>query len=579
MKLRYTFCLALAAGLLLSSFGAVHAGEADLISVITDPDASLKEKSDACRELAQVGTDEAVPALAELLADEELSHMARYALEAIPHPSADEALVAALGEVEGRPLLGVIVSAGMRRASAAVDPLAELLQSEDDDVAHAAAAALGSIGTSDAAGALLAALAEAEPREHRVLSEGVFRCAEALAEAGDTETAIALYDRVLELEPEPRQARLSALRGAVLTRGDEQGVARLAEALQSEEHAIFAIAIRLSMELPGDSVRDMLIEGLSEWSTDRQLPAIRALGERDDVEAAPALSGMTGEEHPTEIRVAALHVLTRFGHDPVVDTLEELVLTTDGALREAARRCLIGYPGDAADDVILALLEHEDAGAQLAALDLVGDRNMPQTMDVLLETAADHPSQEMRRAALSHLREVSGLDELPALLTLLAQAPSEEDTAAIESMLSVVCSRLGETVGGELEITEAVYGALPDGDSADVTQQVAEMVEEGSVSVAATNSNFGDPAQGVVKQLRVDYVLNGQPGSQTVPEGDTLNIGMAVPPEAVEAFRAALAQDPPAEARSAMLRVLESMESAAAAELAAEYVEDPEAID
>ncbi len=577
MKLRYTLCLALAAGLLVSFFAAALAEEADLIVVITDPDASLKEKSDACRELAQVGTEEAVPALADLLASEELSHMARYALEALPYPAADEALIAALDELEGRPLLGVIVSAGVRRTETAVEPLADLLQSEDLAVAHAAAAALGSIGTENAADALLAALAEAEPRDHLALSEGVFRCAEALAEAGETDTAIALYDRVLEMEPEARQARLGALRGAVLTRSGEEGLARLEEALNSEEHAVFATAIRLSMELPDEAVGDMLAAGLTEWATDRQLLAIQALGERDGEEAASTLYEMTGEAHPTEIRVAALHVLTRFAYDPVVDTLEGLVVTADGALEEAARRCLIGYPGEAADDAILALLEHEDASVQLAALELVTDRNMPQTMDVLLETAANHPSGDMRRAAISNLRQTSGLDELPALLDLLADAPSEEEAAAIESMLSVVCTRLGETVGGELEITEAVYGDLPDGDSADVTQHVAEMVEHGAVSAAATNANFGDPAQGVVKHLRVDYVLNGQPGSQTVQEGETLLIGMAAPPEAVEAFRSALAQDPPAEARRAMLRVLDSMESADAAELAAEYIEDPNA--
>ena len=577
MKVRVTFCLVIAAGMLSISFAAAGADEASLISVITDPDATLQEKSNACRELAQVGTEEAVPALAELLADEELSHRARYALEAIPYPAADEALTAALTEVEGRPLLGVIASAGVRRSEAAVEPLAELLQSEEVEVAHAAAAALGSIGTVDAADALLAALAEAEPRDHLALSEGVFRCAEALAEAGETGRAIDLYDRVLELEPEPRQARLGALRGAVLTRSDEEGLARLEEALNSEEHPVFATAIRLSMELPDEAIGDMLATALPDASTDRQIPIIQALGERGDVDAAPVLHDMTGEDHPTGVRVAALYILTRFAHDPVVDTLEELVLTADGELEETARRCLVGYPGEAADDAILALLEHEDTAAQLTGLDLVTDRNMPQTMDVLLETAADHPNEEMRGAALSNLRQAAGLEELPALLALLADPASDEEADTIESMLLAVCVRLGETVGGELEITEAVYGDLPDGDSADVTQEVAGMVEEGSLSVEASNANFGDPADGVVKQLRVDYVLDGQPGSQTVQEGETLNIGMAAPPEVVEAFRSALAQDPPAEAQRAMLRVLGSIESAGAFELAAEYVEHPEA--
>ena len=68
------------------------AQEADLLAVLRS-NASVQEKSTACRLLAQVATREAVPVLAELLADEKLSHMARYAFETIQDPSVDEACV------------------------------------------------------------------------------------------------------------------------------------------------------------------------------------------------------------------------------------------------------------------------------------------------------------------------------------------------------------------------------------------------------------------------------------------------------------------------------------------------------
>ena len=71
-----------------------------------------------------VATKEAVPTLAALLGDEKLSHMARYALEAIPDPSVDDALRDALGKLQGRPRLGVIGSLGVRRDAKAVDALA-----------------------------------------------------------------------------------------------------------------------------------------------------------------------------------------------------------------------------------------------------------------------------------------------------------------------------------------------------------------------------------------------------------------------------------------------------------------------
>ena len=107
---------------LLPLFLLLGAGDREtaLINTLkTAPDREAKEES--CRALAQIGTKDAVPALAALLGSEELSHMARYALEPIPDPSVDEALRAALGQLKGRLLAGVLQSIGVRRDAAAVE--------------------------------------------------------------------------------------------------------------------------------------------------------------------------------------------------------------------------------------------------------------------------------------------------------------------------------------------------------------------------------------------------------------------------------------------------------------------------
>jgi hypothetical protein len=126
--------ITLAAALLTATAAASVAQEAQLIDVLRSS-ATQKEKADACRGLARVATKEAVPALAALLGDEKLAHMARGALETIADPAADEALRDALGKLKGRPLLGVIGSIGVRRDAKAVAAMAKLLA--DADVAPA----------------------------------------------------------------------------------------------------------------------------------------------------------------------------------------------------------------------------------------------------------------------------------------------------------------------------------------------------------------------------------------------------------------------------------------------------------
>ena len=58
----------------------------------------------------------------------------------------------------------------------------------------------------------------------------------------------------------------------------------------------------------------------------------------------------------------------------------------------------------------------------------------------------------------------------------------------------------------------------------DITTQVTAMVKDDTLSVVSGNDIGGDPAYNTVKQLRVDYTLNGVAHTQTAPEKETLRI-------------------------------------------------------
>jgi hypothetical protein len=76
----------------------------------------------------------------------------------------------------------------------------------------------------------------------------------------------------------------------------------------------------------------------------------------------------------------------------------------------------------------------------------------------------------------------------------------------------------------KLVIVKAVYGDLPNGPSIDVTAKVAAMVKDNTLSVDASNDLFGDPADGAMKRLRVEYTLDGVPASRTVAEDQALRL-------------------------------------------------------
>lgn len=77
------------------------------LAAVLPSGASRAAKDYVGRKLAVIGTAESVPALAALLPDAHLSHMARYALERIPAPEAAKALRDALAKTSGALKAGV----------------------------------------------------------------------------------------------------------------------------------------------------------------------------------------------------------------------------------------------------------------------------------------------------------------------------------------------------------------------------------------------------------------------------------------------------------------------------------------
>ena len=234
--------------------------EAALLSVLQS-DAPIFQKAKACQQLAVTGTKNAVPVLATLLADDELSHYARFALEPIPDPSVDEALRASLAQVQGGLLVGVVNSIGMRRDAGAIEALTKLMSNQDTAVAAAAACALGRIATPPAVEALKTSLALPEPLRLAV-ADGCLTAADALEKDDKAELATAIYDALRQAEL-PKFLQIAALAGAIRSRGP-QGVDLLVEQLKSKDEEFFEVGLSMAHRIPGDRITETLMAELAQ---------------------------------------------------------------------------------------------------------------------------------------------------------------------------------------------------------------------------------------------------------------------------------------------------------------------------
>ena len=187
---------------------------AALIRILTDASSPEFQKAKACQRAGELGPREAVPALSALLSHERLNTYARYGLEPIVDPSADDALRAGLSKLKGNLLIGVINSIGKRRDAKAGPVLAKMIYDADAGVARAAAAALGHIGGLSSMKELQAALVKTKGMTRMAVADASLVCAERLLVEGNRDQALALYAS-MSAPDVPKPARLAAMHGII----------------------------------------------------------------------------------------------------------------------------------------------------------------------------------------------------------------------------------------------------------------------------------------------------------------------------------------------------------------------------
>jgi len=165
-----------------------------------------------CRKLRVVGTASSVEALAALLADQDTSHIARYALERIPDEKAVKALRDALPKASKKLKPGIIGSLGTRRDKKSIKAFSKLLGDSDIQVARTAAQSLGLIGTSAAAGELSKFAKKASANMKLPVADACLVCAEHLLDKGKKAEAVALFNE-LKGNDQPSHVKAAAMKG------------------------------------------------------------------------------------------------------------------------------------------------------------------------------------------------------------------------------------------------------------------------------------------------------------------------------------------------------------------------------
>lgn len=429
--------------------------EPELIRVLGSS-TEIKDIADACRELAVIGSKAAVPALTRLLADEKYNHAARYALETIPDRSVESALREQLPNLQGRALIGVLGSLGVRRDSKAVPLMVRFLNHADPEVVQATARALGSIATTDAVRALQAVLPTVTAANRPAVCEGLLRSAERWAAGGKLKRAITVY-QALALQPEvASQVRAAAVRGEIMARGAAAGPL-IQQSLRGSDYEVFAIAVRSVLEIRKPEITRVLADALLQLTADRQLVAIPALGRLGDDCAVAVLLPLT-KTGDTALRTAAIRAAASTGKPAVVPALVQLLGDGKREIVDVAQDGLAGITDPAAAAAVVQLFQRPEAAMRVQAAELAGRRRMQSTMPMLFKAASD-PVAEVRVAALKPLGELAGTADLPRLLDLMFDHGTARELELFGKAISSVSLRSGDAAAATAAILPALSRA------------------------------------------------------------------------------------------------------------------------
>ena len=412
--------------------------EAKLLKALVHPQATYGCKQFVCRMLRRAGSPACVPALAKLLADPKLSHMARFALQCLPGEEAGAALRAGMATLSGNLKIGTITSIGARRDPKAVPALAKLVSGSDADLARAAIGALGDIANVEAARTLAGATVPAALKTP--LADAYLRCADRMLADGEAAGAAAIY-RKMGAGGYPKTVRIAALRGTVLAE-KEKAVEALIALTADSDVDLRRAAGQFLIEMPGPAATKVMAAKLASMPADGQVTLLDALTARSDTAAAPQVTALVGSSDEG-VRAAAIKALAVLGDASSVPTLAKAA-SAGGAVGEAALDALNHLKGEGVGEAMAKLMDSPDTAIRAGILGVLAVRADPVTAPAMVKAARDS-DENIRKVAIKGLAAAAGEKQLPDIVALLVAAKSDSERSGLETALAAVAGRVADT--------------------------------------------------------------------------------------------------------------------------------------
>ncbi len=405
---------------------------ADLLYALAQKDVSVEAKKYILRQLARVGTANAVPPLSQIMLgkDKRLAEEARAAIESIRGSKASNALKAAYEKVDTEGKLDILKSLAHRGESSSVRFITNELENGDESISVTAAWALGEIGNGSALRALRRAYSKdwSGPVQREIENS--------LLSIPLTESSV-LHE--IFAEGSDVSSQRAALRG-LIKRRDRNVETAIDLGLASGEMDLRMIAIESALSSGVEKYQRSVLDRVVEMESDDVLTVLGGLHYVEN-EVAESIALQVIENGDENLRLNALDLIGGIGSKRSIDLLLNTFESGDRASQIKAASGLAQLDTPELDKRLGEMLESTDSKKVLLAQEILVYRNIPNAKMYLLGAVKGEDPDTARGAlrTLSVIADDSDLDQLYEI----ANSKSDESKRLIVSLLKKLAPEFG----------------------------------------------------------------------------------------------------------------------------------------
>lgn len=213
----------------------------------------------------------------------------------------------------------------------------------------------------------------------------------------------------------------------------------------------------------GEAATRKFAARLPTLPADAQVGLLRALAERGDRAARPAVLELLAASDDAAVRVAAIAALGALGESDDAKLLVAKLGGNDAGEQAAARKSLTRLYGEGVAKTMCEVIAAKDADTALRVvlIEILAERREKTALGDLVAAAVDQ-DEKVRKAAMTALGEFAGPEQVAGMVRGVLAARSSAERAAAEKNVMFVCHRVKDADRQADALIAAIDALKPD---------------------------------------------------------------------------------------------------------------------